>query len=208
MYLRMRCCVTGELGDYIDVRTPKEKTNELKTSESNRGIAILSGKVDLQMLGYRSGFNINGVTYNIMDFDFIASDFKTIERLDTPGKIEHDGLKFDLFNRTVIFINGKRVKCTLIDLNLPEEFHNFMTTDAVRLGVCVLDLLSDDDLLLLSLMSKPEYHSNFITADYVKLARDKMVEKGYASQCDYDSLDAEFEFANRMETSSVDISKI
>lgn len=208
MYLRLRCVVTGDIGDICQPSDNRRAQANLKLKKSVRGVQLISSTKGLNFLAYNTMFKLRDIRVNVLDFDFVSNDYSWLSSLETPGVFEIGGLKFDLFKQTVLLRPGQTISGSLVDLNLPCRFSNSITNHAVNAGKPTIELLSDPDLLTLSVFTEPVYQTSMITMDYVKIARDILISKGFVTQSDYDTLDEEYKFTCRGELVNVNLYKI
>lgn len=216
MYLRISAIVSGDESDYFDQDSfPFQKENEplppspgTMTLLPHRGVKIcrIPREAGFAISFYKTSFKMLNDSCVFFKFDIEASGFDILE--DGVNHFEFQDFKFDLLTSTLTFPKGQKTNISIVDLNLPQGFHNDLTISSIVNRKFPTELMSDHDLLIMSLLSQPFYPAEHITVDYVQLARNKMIEKGFMDPGDFEMLDDEFKFINEGEVDRVDVLKL
>lgn len=204
MHLRISTIAEGKVDEYyspekIDAMAGEDLDDlkvEIDTSfnMSPRGVPFQTIRQKGLLISFYKNEMINARhSFLLIQFNIEAKDYAVLHELEA-NVIEFVGIKIDLKTLIITFPTGKKSPCIINDLNLPQGFLNSLTQAAVLLHRPTVELMQDKDLLKLSLLSQPFYPADYITMDYVQIAREKMIAKGFVEEEDFHILDDEFNF--------------
>ena len=204
MYLRISTIVEGKVDEYYSPEkfdaVANEDLDDLKVeidtsfNMSPRGVSFQTIRQKGLLISFYKNEMINARhSFLLIQFNIEAKDYAVLDELEA-NVIEFIGIKIDLKTLMITFPTGKKSPCIINDLNLPQGFLNSLTQASVLLHRPTVELMQDKDLLKLSLLSQPFYPADYITMDYVQIARKKMITKGFVEEEDFHILDDEVNF--------------
>lgn len=190
-----------------DVGDASDKSLKPKIEKSKRGTPILIfDDRNITLSVYFMPLAAMQINKTCFRFDLQMADYSLLKEADHTFAFGEAEL--NLNKKQLIDEKFGKLDFEIIDMNLPQGFHNMKTHEAVKLCKPTVELLSHSDLVNLSLLSQPYYPSGVITMDYVDMARKILAKKGFVDPEEFDILDDEFNFVTNGELIDVSLDKI